>query len=276
MLADKAYPSWTVEQRTEILRNHFVQGISSPSVQLRLMREMPATFDDALQVAVQLQSVETAQKRLYKDVHRGETTAMAVQLGEEQTTSYADATTTNTSANAVLRKDFDPTTAKLEEMTKELQRISKELAQLKTGRTTNVKSRQQQQRPEAGPICWNCNRHGHIQRDCPQPRRGGRGRSVRRRTLEYRSTTATNRSTMLVINGYIGNHRTHMLIDTGSDVSILREDIWKAICNDIGHLHDVPDTPVMVANGDELHVLGQTKIDLQVGGVRADFTCLVV
>ena len=140
MLADKAYPSWTVEQRREILRNHFVQGISSPSVQLRLMREMPATFDDALKVAVQLQSVETAQKRLYKDVHRGETTTMAVQLGEEQTTSYADATTANTSANAVLRKDFDIMTAKLEEMTKELQQISEELAQLKTGQTTNVQS----------------------------------------------------------------------------------------------------------------------------------------
>ena len=67
-----------------------------------------------------------------------------------------------------------------------------------------------------------------------------------------------------------------MLIDTGSDVSILRGDIWKDICNDIGHLHDIPDTPVMVANGGKLHVLGQTKIDLQVGGVRADFTCLVV
>ena len=52
VLADKAYPSWTVEQRREILRNHFIQGISSSSVQLRLMREMPATFDDALQVAV--------------------------------------------------------------------------------------------------------------------------------------------------------------------------------------------------------------------------------
>ena len=73
----------------------------------------------------------------------------------------------------------------------------------------------------------------NIQRDCPQPRQGGHGWDVRRRTLECRSTTATNRSSMLVINGYVGNRRTRMLIDTGSDVSILREDIWKAMCNDI-------------------------------------------
>ena len=49
-----------------------------------------------------------------------------------------------------------------------------------------------------------------------------------------------------------------------------------AIHDDSGHLHDVPDTPVMVVNGGELHVLGQTKIELREGGVRVDFTCLVV
>ena len=80
MLADKAYPSWTAEQRQEILLNHFIQGLVSPSVQLCLMREMPVTFDDALQLAVQLQSVETAQKRLHKEVHRGEATTMVDNL----------------------------------------------------------------------------------------------------------------------------------------------------------------------------------------------------
>ena len=88
MLGHKTYPSWIAEQRREILRNHFIQGIVSPSVQLRLMREMPMTFDDALQLAIQLQSVEAAQKRLHKELHRGEASAMAVQLGEEQTTLH--------------------------------------------------------------------------------------------------------------------------------------------------------------------------------------------
>ena len=32
----------------------------------------------------------------------------------------------------------------------------------------------------------------------------------------------------------------------------------------------------MVANGGELHVLDQTKVILQVGGVKDNFTCLVV
>ena len=117
VLADKAYPNWTAERRREVLRNHFIQGITSPSVQLRLMREMPRTFDDALELAMQLQSVETAQKRLYKEVHHGEASAMSVQLGGEPTTSHVEASATNAGLK-------DDTTARLEEMTKELRRIS--------------------------------------------------------------------------------------------------------------------------------------------------------
>ena len=31
VLADKAYPNWTADQWDEVLRNHFIQGVSSPS-----------------------------------------------------------------------------------------------------------------------------------------------------------------------------------------------------------------------------------------------------
>ena len=40
-LADKAYPNWSGEQRQEMVRNHFIQGVRSSSIQLKLMREMP-------------------------------------------------------------------------------------------------------------------------------------------------------------------------------------------------------------------------------------------
>ena len=142
----------------------------------------------------------------------------------------------NASVNVVLSKDFNSTMGKLGEMMKELQRISAKLAQLKTGQTTRGQSRQQQ-RLGTGPICWNCNEHGHIQRACPQSRCRGHGQSARscRRMRENRLTTAANCNSMPVIDGYVGDHLTRMLIDTGSDVSILREDVWKMIHNDSSH-----------------------------------------
>ena len=80
---------------------------------------------------------------------------------------------------------------------------------------------------------------------------------------------------MLVVDGYIGGRLTHMLIDTGSDVSIVRQDIWEAIRRDDCPLHCIPGTPVVAANGEQLQVLGQAKLTMQVGGVKDDFTCLV-
>ena len=82
------------------------------------MREMPATFDAALELAIQLESVETAQRRLYKEVRQGEVSAIAVQ------TDVQLQVTPQTEANAssiITNQDPNTTSAKLEQMSKELQ-----------------------------------------------------------------------------------------------------------------------------------------------------------
>ena len=149
VLADKVYPNWTADQRGEvlrnhILRNHFIQGVSSPSVQLRLMRKMPATLDAALSLAVQQQSVETAQKCLFKEIHRGDAVAMALQQrGEEEETEAA--------SNAMSRKracrTFD---LRLDEISKELRRLSSELAQLRSSQSRGELPRWQGHRGKGG------------------------------------------------------------------------------------------------------------------------------
>ena len=47
-LADKAYPKWPAEQLNELVRDQFIRGIRSSTVQLRLMRERPKTLNEAL------------------------------------------------------------------------------------------------------------------------------------------------------------------------------------------------------------------------------------
>ena len=51
-LAEKAYPAWSLEQRRDALRNKFIQGVQSSSVQLHLMREKPLSLNAALEVAI--------------------------------------------------------------------------------------------------------------------------------------------------------------------------------------------------------------------------------
>ena len=71
MLADKAYPGWSNDQRLQLVRDQFVQGLRSSTVQLRLMKEMPDTLDEALKLAIQQESVEAAQKRLSSERGHG-------------------------------------------------------------------------------------------------------------------------------------------------------------------------------------------------------------
>ena len=107
---------------------------------------MPATLDDALKLAIQLQSVETAQKRLHKE-KRGSEGAVAVQQMDTAETSPSNAVYYRGSADANL---------KIQELTKEVQCLSDELAQMK-GR--DFRPRQQsdttRRRPnEFSGSCW--------------------------------------------------------------------------------------------------------------------------
>ena len=65
MLADRAYPDWKVEQRMEMVKKQFVQGVRSLPTQLALMKEKPKSLETALELAQTHEVVETAQKRLH-------------------------------------------------------------------------------------------------------------------------------------------------------------------------------------------------------------------
>ena len=153
VLADKAYPNWVPKQRLEVVRNQFIQGVSSPSVQLHLMREMPATPDKALQLALQLESVESAQKRLHRD-KRQQAEALAVEPLQSET-----------SATGLQRvtPGTNPAQQCMEELALQVRKLTEEVAQLRTGRS----GERREQRTKR-PVCWNCHRQGHLRRNCPQ------------------------------------------------------------------------------------------------------------
>ena len=266
VLADKAYPSWSSEQRQEVLRNQFIQGIASPSVQLRLMRDMPGTLDDALKLAIQLQTVEAAQKRLHQDMHSSKD-ALVVQQ-----TSPVD--TNPEPMNAVYYSDNRPSadaSRKIQELTKEVQRLSDELVQMK--------ERQFQPQQRVGTrrgvtnfsgSCWSCGEPGHVRRNCPTSR--GRGRGRRQGTME---NAATNNST-LVVDGFIGGRRAKMLVDSGSAVSILHQDVWRECTATTTESQlDIAVPPVVAANGGALNILGHTSLVVEVAGLKAEFSFLV-
>ena len=160
-LASKAFPGWTDAQRQELARNQFIQGILSPSIQLRLMREMPASLETALEEAGKLESIETAQKRLQRVKTSTGALPVAAAVGESETPTPQ--------ANALKRGSGIPLDPRVDELTKEVKRLTQELAQL---RGEKGEQRPPRSAPRRNPniVCWNCRGRGHIQQYCPQPR----------------------------------------------------------------------------------------------------------
>ena len=151
VLVDKAYPKWSAEQVKEVLRNHFIQGVRSSSIQLKLMKEMPTILDAALQLASQQESVEAAQKRLHKEKSHAESLAV------DQTDDVSRGACPSSVAAIRSCGTQSQTEVVVEQLTKQLRQLSEKVAQLRsrTTRTTQQTDQQQQWRFGLGP-CWGC------------------------------------------------------------------------------------------------------------------------
>ena len=89
-------------------------------------------------------------------------------------------------------------------------------------------------------VCWECREHGHIQRNCLQWQHAKDKTHVRKEWSGNKSSAyklkaqifssilnslATGAS--LLVDGYIGAQPTKMLVDTGSAVTTVQENVWR-------------------------------------------------
>eukprot|EP00731_Ephydatia_muelleri_P015048 Em0008g768a len=141
-MADKAFPAWPAEQLQDLLRNQFIQGVLSSSVQLALMKEEPKTLDDALKLACKHEMVETAQKHLQM-------------LRQKEVVASTEGESSNSElVTATLRRDRER--SEVETLRREVQRLSEKLKGGQRGRVDNSEERE-----KTGPVCWNCKSRGH-------------------------------------------------------------------------------------------------------------------
>ena len=108
--------------------------------------------------------------------------------------------------------------------------------------------------------CWNCGRYGHFQRDCRTEKQSN-----------VQSVSCHKMGTM-VVKGAVNNIPTDMLVDTGSAITLLRQDVWSQAASP--KLED-PERRVITANGEDLHILGQANVCISVGSVTVNYPVLV-
>ena len=142
-------------------RQQFVHGVSSPSIQMRLLKKGPETLEAALHgLARQWESAELAQQSLCgeKPVH-GSFAASEEQPQQPLLVQGAQST--------------------VEELALQVQQLSQQLSKLQAGREVG----ENKSSPRRAIVCWNCKKAGHVRRNCPQrqerSRDGRKDRSVK-------------------------------------------------------------------------------------------------
>ena len=142
-----------------------------------------------------------------------------------------------------------------------------------------------EEREKTGPVCWNCKSRGHVRKDCPKNAHGRRqlkcwecgelGHS-QRDCLKRRGVVQAVSSSMM-IQGEVAGRLTRMLIDTGSGVTLIREDVWRDVLKGGGYGYHLKDLnhPVVTANGQQLNLLGQVELPLHIGSIHTKFPVLV-
>ena len=147
MMADKAFPSWPAAQRQELLRNQFIQGVRSSTVQLHAAHERsPKTQDDALKLACR---VESAQKQLHRLKHSE--AASATETKGESTNCFKSV------------GDQDERADKIEVLSRQIRQLSEEMEKMSA-----PKRSEQWPTGSKDVLCWTCGGQGHIRRNCPK------------------------------------------------------------------------------------------------------------
>ena len=258
-LADKAYPGWTNEQRLQLVRDQFVQGVCSSTVQLRLMKEMPNTLDEALQLAIQQESVETAQRRLSKECGHGSSVASS---GVEELAAGSGLAALSVQQ---LRKQAQDSERMVEDLRKQVEELNRRLSG--KGKTTAAdQQRQSFTRKQGSAVitCWNCGERGHVRRNCPRKRKDHKD-----------SWQAAAVSSTLMVEGSIEGRVTRMLVDTGSAVMLVREDVISMVPSGKSLTTQVPANSVVAANGEKLDIIGQCNLSIKVGVSAKDHPVLI-
>ena len=75
-------------------------------------------------------------------------------------------------------------------------------------------------------------------------------------------------SSQLTVKGSTGGHEINILVDTGSGVTLIREEVWKQIhAKALGTTLQPVLHSVVTASGEKLNLLGETNVEVTIGEV---------
>ena len=156
--------------------------------------------------------------------------------------------------------------------------MNEKIQQLETLSKTPPKRRR-------GRICYSCSKEGHFTPNCPDQKNSGNNR----RGLSWGSQSSNQPYNQLhwahhvistfsksgvYVSGIVNHRKMSILLDSGSIVCIISEEIWKKSGTNGVNLQPVHRT-FTSASGSTIVVLGETGERLRIGDTRISFPVIV-
>ena len=125
---------------------------------------------------------------------------------------------------------------------------------------------QKQKRADVLGSCWHCGEWGHLRWNCPK---WGRSCYPQERLPALEMAAV---GSMVTVTGLMAGCQTEMLVNTGSVVTIVQEDVWKeTLQSDWSRLVTSPQ-PAVATNCQELDLLGQSETVIYEGDLAKKYT----
>ena len=164
-----------------------------------------------------------------------------------------------------LRKQAQDSERMVEDLRKQVEELNRRLSG--KGKTTAADQQRQSSTRKQGSaaiICWNYGERDHVRCNCPRKRKDHKD-----------SWQAAAVSSTLMVEGSIEGQVTRMLVDTGSAVTLVREDVIRMVPLGKSLTMQVPAISVVAANREKLDIIGQCKLSIKVEVSAKDHPVLI-
>ena len=262
MLADKAYSDLEEKTCKRLALNQFLAQIENSQIAFGVKQRRPKNVEEAVAAIVELESYLSSAGRPVTNAF----TQPQQSAGASQGDSASPVST--------VKARSEPLLEVIRSLTRRLQQLEGQVSK-KGGPSV-----QEQKKGRSMMVCWSCGERGHMARVCPnratlQQQESSISSVVRACHVREGGALKAQGSTYMCeasyhVCGLLGSVPVVLVVDTGSAVSLLREDVWTRLCmNGTQYkLQQWTGKKLACVNGTLLSVKGVLHADVSIKGAK--------